>query len=53
VSQTKTFFLFTYLFYSNSRVRLNLAKYAEEGLKEVILYAGLAHIESVIEPVLQ
>ena len=32
---------------------INLVQYAEEGLKELILCAGLAHIDSVIEPVLQ
>lgn len=31
----------------------DLATYAEEGLKELVKYAGLAHIDSVIEPVLQ
>ena len=30
-----------------------LAEYAEEGLKELIPCAGLAHIDSVIKPVLQ
>lgn len=31
----------------------NLASYAEDGIKELILCAGLAHIDSVIVPVLQ
>ena len=31
----------------------NLPHYAEEGLKELIVCAGLAHIDSVIIPVLQ
>ena len=30
-----------------------LAQLAEEGLKELITCAGLAHIDSVIKPVLQ
>ncbi len=31
----------------------NLGEYSEDSLKELILCAGLAHIDSVIEPVLQ
>ena len=40
--------------FSDSRTEAtNLVQYAEEGLKELILCAGLAHFDSVIEPVLQ
>lgn len=42
-----------FFLHSNLGTEATLTTYAEDGLKELILCAGLAHIDSVIEPVLQ
>lgn len=39
--------------HSNAESEVNLMKYAEDGMTELVMCAGLAHIDSVILPVLQ